>query len=533
MSAAPSHGYEIDPRALEILLSPRLWGETYLVDRDLSKRRFWDHQVEDLECPDPRIIHQDGRDVGKSIDISGLGLHFCFTNKGKEVLVTAPLQGHLDNIVEEIEWQIDHVPEINASVARKRGGRSLDIKRAPYYRLRWANGCLLHLVPAGHDGSALRSYHVDFLIVDEAARLTNKAWKAVDGCLKSGGRLRAYSNPDGRRDTPYYRYTNSKDWTVFKWPSWLNPNWNEETARRKEELHGGRNTEGWVHEVAGEHGSPAYAAFNLDHFYRCQREKTGWNYLAINGEDFEDILSLSDDGHGVEEPIRERIAELLGPLAGVPGVEHHAGVDFGYTNDPSEIVIAAVEETEKGIPILVSKVRIHCERLPYPIQAALLGEIDRLYGFGSIGLDAGGNGLSVYQELKTLDAFADLRGDGLIDRLRVYQFGENILVDRDEDTEEKILRNAKVFATDLWSKCMQRKGVVFPKEDEQLEDQIIGHTYTRTARTIVYRKGSDHILDAYRVLFLARESVTRLDRLKEAVEIEVPRVHSRSTEAFW
>jgi len=503
-----------ETKIIEILSSPWRWGETYLVNRDGSPRKYWDHQKEDLDCPSRRIMHRDGRDVGKSVDLTTRGLYIPFVNRGYEVLITAPLQGHLDNLIEEIEFQIDKVPDIQDSIARKRGGRQLDIKRAPYHRYRFSNGSMLHLVPAGHDGNALRSYHVMAALVDEAARLSIKAWKALDGCVKSGGTIVGYSNPDGRRNTPYYRFTQSDKWFVFKWPSWVNPNWTEETARDKEVLHGGRNTEGWVHEVVGEHGSPAYGTFNLDHFYQAQKEKDGYMRLDILGEDFKDILE--GENEQMEEAIASRIVDLLGSLAGMPGVFYWAGCDFGYAKDPTEIVIFA--ENDKGA--LIEKVRIHCERIDYPIQSALLAELERLYKFSGIGLDVGGNGLSVFQEIKLLNQFADVRENGLIGRLRIYGFGESLVIDVDEDGQET-KKNTKVYATDLWTGRMQRKEVVFAKEDDELEGQVIGHTYNRTDRTIVYSKGNDHILDAIRCMFLVLESLQRLEGLHDVEEIEI------------
>jgi hypothetical protein len=87
---------------------------------------------------------------------------------------------------------------------------------------------ILYFRPAGPYGDAFRSLHVDRVWVDEGAWLSEKAWKALRQCLKAGGRLRIYSTPNGLRDTTYYRLTASAQFRVFRWPSWLNPNWTAE-----------------------------------------------------------------------------------------------------------------------------------------------------------------------------------------------------------------------------------------------------------------------------------------------------------------
>jgi len=82
-----------DEKALmKILIDPVRWGELFLSNRDGSPRQFWDHQKEDLRCKSKNIIHQDGRDVGKSVCIVTELLHYSFTTKGGSGLVAAPHQ---------------------------------------------------------------------------------------------------------------------------------------------------------------------------------------------------------------------------------------------------------------------------------------------------------------------------------------------------------------------------------------------------------------------------------------------------------
>jgi hypothetical protein len=92
----------------ETLREPVLWGQAYLHNRDGSDRSYWKHQKDDLWCPHKNIIHLDGRDVGKSIVLSTDALHYAFTTRGGQGLIAAPHQGHLDTVIEEIEFQLDH-----------------------------------------------------------------------------------------------------------------------------------------------------------------------------------------------------------------------------------------------------------------------------------------------------------------------------------------------------------------------------------------------------------------------------------------
>jgi len=95
-----------DEKALyAILTDPVKWGELFLRNRDGSPRRYWDHQKEDLRCRSRNIIHQDGRDVGKSVCNVTDVLHYAFTTKGGSGLVAAPHQGHLDTLIDEFEFR--------------------------------------------------------------------------------------------------------------------------------------------------------------------------------------------------------------------------------------------------------------------------------------------------------------------------------------------------------------------------------------------------------------------------------------------
>ena len=117
--------------------------------------------------------------------------------------------------------------------------------------------------------------------MDEGAWLTERAWKALRQCLKAGGTLRIYSTPNGLRDTTYYRLTSSDQFKVFRWPSWLNPGWNEEREAELLEFYGGRDSSGWQHEVAGEHGKPSYGAFNVEQFNLCRQDVLEYQKIVI------------------------------------------------------------------------------------------------------------------------------------------------------------------------------------------------------------------------------------------------------------
>jgi len=485
-----------DHRAIgRILRNPRLWGEQYLKNRDGEARRYWVHQIDDLECPATNIIHLDGRDSGKTVDIATLALHHAFIKQGGSVLVAAPHQGPVDTIVEEVEFQIENNPDLQSSIAVNAQGRA-KITRKPYFKIEFTNGSVIYFRPAGAYGDPFRSLHVELILVDEGAWLSEKAWKALRQCLKAGGRMRIYSTPNGLRDTTYYRLTHSKKWKVYRWPSWLNPNWTPEREDELIEFYGGRDTAGWQHEVAGEHGRPSYGAFNLEHLTICRQEVPEYVSVDITGDELKDC--------DTEEELAERLDMLL-DLAPAEGL-FWIGGDLGYTADPTEIVVfRETSENEKAVLRLVR--RIHMEHVAYPHIAQTIALLDSYLNPTGIGVDAGGNGLSVVQELTALNKYKELN---LAPRLRGYNFGSAVVIG--ENDGQEIKKKCKEYMTSLINKGLQSRQLILPASDVEIESQFTTHTYSMKTGQVIYSKGNDHIVDAVRCAVMIREQ-ERLDSL--------------------
>lgn len=486
-----------ETKLAESLRDPVLWGEKYLRNRDGSDRKYWSHQVEDLMCEDRNIIHLDGRDSGKSISLTTDALHYAFTTRGTQGLIAAPHQGHLDTLAEEMEFQLDSNPELMRSIGITKYGKP-KITRKPYFRLEFTNGSIMYFRPAGAYGDAFRSLHVERVWVDEGAWLSEKAWKALRQCLKAGGKLRIYSTPNGLRDTTYYRLTTSSQFKVFRWPSWISPTWTEERKRELLEFYGGTDSAGWQHEVAGEHGKPSYGAFNLDALTDARQTVLEYQRISILGEDLRHCES--------EEDSFDRLEMLLGlsPRTGV----YWIGGDLGYTSDPTELVVFR-EDSVGDRQVVTLVLRVHMEHVSYPHIAQVISLLDRYFTPVGIGIDNGGNGLAVVQELLTLDKYRPLQLGG---RLRGYDFGGMTTLDIRDGRE--IRKRTKELMTTLINGALQRRQMVLPAEDSEVEDQFTTHTYTLSNGNIIYSKGNDHIVDAVRCAMLAHEQGT-LDSVTE------------------
>ena len=87
----------------------------------------------------------------------------------------------------------------------------------------------------------------------------------------------------------------------------------------------------------------------------------------------------------------------------------------------------------------------------------------------------------------------------------------------------EVKKRTKEYMTSLIVGAMQRRILVLPFEDLDVEDQFTTHTYTLRDGRVVYSKGNDHIVDAVRCAMLAREQ-NNLDLLGEETVCLTPLV---------
>jgi hypothetical protein len=279
---------------------PVLWVETNLINRPEDGGGLW--QLFPYQRPSLRfrghVVHQDGAEVGKSREIVGLLLWGCLGMERGSVLVGSALDGDLDEIWEEVEWQLSANPYLDDALRTR--------TTKPYRRLTWRNGLRVLFRPAGHDGRAYRGIHVrGWLLHDEAAKVVNpRSWSEFWRAAKPGCEIRIYSVPTGDRQCTFQRIADNavpadsilpadvpeqilahllrpsaaatpdsvralardlggRTWVRFHWPKTIMPHpfWSEERRQEFVGFYGGPDEPGYVHNVLGLPGDPEYTLF--------------------------------------------------------------------------------------------------------------------------------------------------------------------------------------------------------------------------------------------------------------------------------
>ena len=447
------------------LLDRETFAHAFIKDRFGNPWVCRDYQRDSLASCAPRKVHQDGRDVGKTSEIEIAVAWASLALPNREMLVATQCENHLFPLMERVWRRFDSVPQLSALLVER--------KRQPSYFLRFANGFVLWGRIAGHRGINFQGLHVDWHIVDEAQELTEPAWGELYQALNSGGWRWVYGVPNGLRGT-YYRMTQTADYAQFRWQSYLNPDFTEEKRQELVTLYGGEDSEGYIHRVLGEHGSPARAAFNFDDYLLCVDESLDFQNVRITRHDLQTF----------------RLEEMLpAPSRSLAGFDIYMGCDLGYTRDPSELVLYYDDGKT-----MVNFARVHMDGVDYHTQQRAIEILDSRFSFRGIGIDNGNNGMAVCHNLFSL-------GDRWTVIVQGYDFGSRILVGY-TTLQQEDRRPAKLFMTQLIDQRMRDRTIVFPKLAER-DEQYVAHTYRVGPNgQIIYEKGNDHIIDADRCALL-------------------------------
>ncbi|GMW02164.1 MAG: hypothetical protein AMXMBFR84_33000 [Candidatus Hydrogenedentota bacterium] len=450
-------GAGVEAEAWEDLGSRVGFANRFLRDRGGAAwvPRWYQHRS--LDSVAERKVHCDGRDVGKTSEIEIIAAWASVARPNSEMLIATQCENHLFPLMDRIVRVFERNPAFS--------GTLVDIKRTPSWCLRFSNGFVLWGRIAGPHGMNFQGLHVDWQIVDEAQEMTDAAWEELFQALNGGGMRWVYGVPNGLRNT-FYRMTQDPKPEQYSWPSSLNPEFTAEKDAELALLYGGRDSAGYVHRVLGQHGSPAYAVFDLE------ASGAGGAAGAASGS----------GARGAAE----------GAAAGGGGArgEYYLGCDLGYVRDPSEFVIYRWDA-----PDLVNVGRVQLRGVNYHRQQGIIEALDRAYDFRVVGIDAGSNGSAVAHNLKAIDRLWH-------EKVMAFAFGGMTEVGEFPDGGSD-RRPTKLFMTELLQRRMADRTIVFPVLADR-ESQYAGHTYSCGLRNqILFDKGNDHIIDADRCAVLA------------------------------
>lgn len=492
-------------------------------ETDDSCFRVWPFQWKWWRCTDALQIDQAARSVGKSLSIKARAYAFPFVHPGSEMVITAPEGVHLDAITDVVETAF---LSTRLGLEVLKGGRQ-SFRHKPFH-CNFKNGArIMGRIPQ-RDGKGVKGTHPIWLELDEAQDYPDAGWTELNETLKRGHEgavWRAHGVTRGVRDK-FFKYTSdpNSNWTVHRVTAMHRPTWTDEERQEKIEQYGGRDDPDYRRNILGLHGDSVSPLFVLHRLYVCVDDDKGSDYNQDEYAYFKiNEAYLRETGLDIVEaldfPSRHRTDHK----------RFWAGMDVGFTNHPSEILIFAehkLRETEKKQRSRLGKAvakddsyelrlvtRINLTRVANPDQIrAVLWVVDH-YKPVAFSMDKTGAGLPLFQDIqdKNQQAGTIIKGYGFSEKILV-DFDQTIEVDEDISMDDLakeagIKRNTVEYSTDILRKLVDQQRLWLPW-DEDLLGEFQGQTY-RISKTAMnqygkreYSMGKFHALDAARMAVL-------------------------------
>jgi hypothetical protein len=491
--------------------------------RSHRRYRLWDFQYALYWNEATFQADKMARSLGKTAGIIMRACAFPLNFPGQEMLITAPELNHLSPVVDKVEEKIKAIRLLREMLPAIKGG---GIRHQPQFQASFVNGSRIMGRLPQRTGVGVKGSHPLVLEQDESQDYPGPGWIELIETMKHGipgAQWRAHGVSNGVRDT-YHRITSGESageddmpFYVHEYPAMYRPTWSDVERKQKISIYGGsRDNPDYKRNIYGEAGSVSDKVFVLARLMACVRiNESSWateynesvySCIKIEGESLE--------GRPIESLINLPASHLHKSYS-----SYWAGMDLGFTNDPSELLVFGVIRQKRGgeeVDVLRLLARIHLMRVSAVDQEKVIAKVFDFYGLRlrALSMDKSGNGLPVWQHMDKDPTHAKIR-----DRVKGYGFSEKKAVEFDdrplvgkETPEDAVIeKNIIEWATDKLREFVDAGMVELPYDKELLTEfqgQVV--VYSRESngsggRRKRYGGGSFHTLDASKVMILGKE----------------------------
>ena len=372
------------------------------------------------------------------------------------------------------------------------------------------------------DGLFSHNQHPLILEQDESQDYVNQGWIELIETMKHGipgAQWRAHGVSNGVRDM-YHRITSGESdmpFYVHHYPAMYRPTWCAEERTNKIAIYGGsRDNPDYKRNIYGEAGDISNRVFVLARLMACVRiNESSWA-TEYNENVY---CRIKIEGESLERRPIESFINLPASHLHKSYTSFWAGMDIGFTRDPSELLIfGAIRQKRNGedVDTLRLLARIHLMRISAVDQEKVIAAVFAFYGdrLRALSMDKSGAGLPVWQHMDKDPAHEAIRtrikGYGFSEK-RAVEFDDRPLVGREQATDAMIEKNIIEFATDKLREYVDAGMMELPY-DKELLTEFQGQTvvYSRddgskTGSRTRFGNGSYHTLDAAKVMILGKE----------------------------
>jgi len=187
---------------------------SYFVEHYIGIEPF-EYQKEFMDHDSNRKAFVSGRQVGKSRSVAWYALWKAVTYPGSEILITAKAQRQSMELFNQVKKEM-RISEISST--------KWGVQKDTRTEIHFGNGSRIVCLPVGRDGSNIRGYGTDLVIVDEAAFVKNEIFQEVLSPMLAVGENEfiLLSTPFGKKGFLYNKFNDEK-WYKKQVPSSANP----------------------------------------------------------------------------------------------------------------------------------------------------------------------------------------------------------------------------------------------------------------------------------------------------------------------
>jgi hypothetical protein len=296
-------------------------------------------------------------------------------------------------------------------------------------------------------------------------------------------------------DDKYISYNIAQ--TAMSW--WSNE---LEYQRRKEFNATQEDSEDYKHYVLGQHGVPTFSVFDR---VRFRKEPYEVQRLVLTQGMYENTRRVGPDGmerYNLGEQV------ICPPVPVKYGVRAKIGIGYdpGYSPDPAVFFIMYHDVESNGWRNLS---RYILQRVEYPLQRETFLWLDTVYQFDFLGMDMGGIGKVIYQELTSELADEEYRMHNFGERIYPVEFGGRMTVALKDEKDDVIEKKDQVkrVAVETVSRWVHEHQFIFSSEDTNLMEELERTKFTRSnTGEPVYKTIDDHQFSAMMCAVMAYEN---------------------------
>lgn len=463
----------------EVLRHP-VWCYEFLsrLESEESVFEFTSYQKEILLDFNNMVSIRAGRAVGKTQSLIAKITWHAVNGFFREVLYTVPNRSHLDPVFLGIQKKF----RVNPFLKYWLGRFSVN---AQQFMIKFMNNFTLICRIAGTSGTGVNvvGLHVPVIILDESSYYDWRTWVELQQVLndwEEGNQMVVAGVPDGRREkSVLYACDTSPSFTKHRISAYDNPRFTKEAEQRAIEQFGGKDSQDFIRQVLGEHGTPTFSMFDRENM---RIEEYMYPTIRVFGD------KIKSDVHALD-----RIAINL-PLPPKRSDSLVLGVDLGFTEPTAIIALYLLD----NIWYILFRVELH--QVNYDIQERFIDDLNDRYNFNFIGLDvgAGGQGKAVYNDFLYRPEFKNSRYE---EKIIPVEFGGTVVVGVDESGKE-LKERVKPFSVTKLQQMVNSYEIAFSRKDDDLLTELERITYSKSSATgqIVYKastpgggdRGADH-----------------------------------------